>query len=111
MPKTKIKTSVHNTIAFQGEPGANSQMACHEAFPKMQTLPCATFEDAFAAVTRARKAGPDGEARQAHDALVVLTRGERGDLVWVAHRKNVGERAAARRRARSALRDRAAEGS
>ncbi len=54
MPKTKIKTTVHNTIAFQGEPGANSQMACHEAFSKMQTLPCATFEDAFAAVNEGR---------------------------------------------------------
>jgi prephenate dehydratase len=39
-----------NTIAFQGEPGANSHMACLEVFPSMIALPCATFEDVFAAV-------------------------------------------------------------
>jgi prephenate dehydratase len=39
-----------NTIAFQGEPGANSDMACHAAFPYMTTLPCPTFEAAMAAV-------------------------------------------------------------
>src|SRR6478672_247755 len=39
-----------NTIAFQGEAGANSDMACHAAFPYMATLPCPTFETAMAAV-------------------------------------------------------------
>ncbi len=39
-----------NTIAFQGEPGANSDMACHAAFPDMTTLPCPTFESAMGAV-------------------------------------------------------------
>lgn len=38
-------------IAYQGEPGANSHLACLEAYPSWQPLPCATFEDAFAAVT------------------------------------------------------------
>lgn len=38
------------TIAFQGLPGAYSDLACRAAFPEMQTLPCASFEDAFAAV-------------------------------------------------------------
>ncbi len=47
-----------NTIAFQGEPGANSHMACLEVFPSMIALPCATFEDVFAAVK-------DGQARLA----------------------------------------------
>jgi prephenate dehydratase len=37
-------------ISFQGEPGANSHIACAERFPDMEPLPCATFEDAFAAV-------------------------------------------------------------
>ena len=37
-------------IAFQGEPGANSHLACRDAFPSMEALPCATFEDALAAV-------------------------------------------------------------
>ncbi|WP_371421349.1 prephenate dehydratase [Tardiphaga sp.] len=38
-------------IAFQGEPGANSHIAIVEAFPNAEPLPCATFEDALAAIT------------------------------------------------------------
>ncbi|HWV51961.1 prephenate dehydratase [Pseudorhodoplanes sp.] len=38
-------------ISFQGEPGANSHLACREAYPDFEPMPCATFEDAFAAVT------------------------------------------------------------
>ncbi len=38
-------------IAYQGEPGANSHIACREAFPQLQPLACATFEDALAAVS------------------------------------------------------------
>ena len=37
-------------IAYQGEPGANSHLACREAFPALEPVPCATFEDALAAV-------------------------------------------------------------
>jgi len=37
-------------IAFQGEPGAYSHQACHEARPDMAALPCHTFEDVIAAV-------------------------------------------------------------
>jgi prephenate dehydratase len=37
-------------ISFQGERGANSEIACNEVFPDWQALPCATFEDAFAAL-------------------------------------------------------------
>jgi prephenate dehydratase len=38
------------TIAFQGAPGAYSDLACRRVFPAMTTLPCAAFEDAFAAL-------------------------------------------------------------
>jgi prephenate dehydratase len=38
------------TIAYQGEPGANSHIACVDNYPDLNPLPCATFEDAFAAV-------------------------------------------------------------
>jgi prephenate dehydratase len=38
-------------IVFQGEPGANSHLAIHEAYPDCEAVPCATFEDAFAAIT------------------------------------------------------------
>ncbi|WP_235738907.1 prephenate dehydratase [Nocardioides alcanivorans] len=37
-------------IAYQGEPGANSDIACREVRPDLEPLPCASFEDAFAAV-------------------------------------------------------------
>jgi len=37
-------------IAYQGEPGANSHLACRDAYPDMEPLPCPTFEDALAAV-------------------------------------------------------------
>lgn len=43
-----------NTIAFQGELGAYSNLACKKAFPDMEPLPCPTFEDAFAAVEEGR---------------------------------------------------------
>lgn len=45
-----------NLIAFQGEPGANSHIACQQTHPDWEPLPCPTFEDAFAAVS-------EGQAR------------------------------------------------
>jgi len=39
-----------NAIAFQGAHGAYSDMACRAVFPGRPTLPCASFEDTFAAV-------------------------------------------------------------
>ena len=38
-------------IVFQGEPGANSHLACREAYPDYEPVACPTFEDAFAAVS------------------------------------------------------------
>jgi prephenate dehydratase len=38
-------------VAYQGEPGANSQIACEQALPDHVPLACATFEDTFAAVS------------------------------------------------------------
>src|SRR4051795_5314532 len=43
---TKLKK-----IAFQGERGANSHIANVEAYPDAEPLPCATFEDALAAIS------------------------------------------------------------
>ncbi|CAB4752117.1 unannotated protein [freshwater metagenome] len=37
-------------IAYQGEPGANSHIVCQEHYPDLEALPCASFEDVFAAV-------------------------------------------------------------
>jgi prephenate dehydratase len=47
---------VSQRISYQGEPGANSHMAAKEAHPELEPMPCATFEDALAAVK-------SGEAR------------------------------------------------
>ena len=38
-------------IAFQGEPGAYSHLACNEAYPEFEPVPCESFDDAFAAVS------------------------------------------------------------
>jgi prephenate dehydratase len=43
--------STGKRIVFQGEPGANSHLAIREAYPDCEAVPCATFEDAFAAIT------------------------------------------------------------
>ena len=43
-----------NTIASQGMPGAYSELACRQVEPGMTTLPCPSFEDAFAAVREGR---------------------------------------------------------
>ena len=37
-------------IAFQGEPGANSHIACQNCYPDMDVMACATFEQTFAAL-------------------------------------------------------------
>lgn len=37
-------------IAYQGEPGANSHLACTEAFPELEPISYPTFEDALASV-------------------------------------------------------------
>jgi prephenate dehydratase len=53
-----VASKTDNIIAFQGLPGAYSDLACRAVFPAMTTLPCESFEDAFAAVR-------DGAARLA----------------------------------------------
>jgi prephenate dehydratase len=53
---SKRNMSKRRKIAFQGEPGANSHIACAEAYSGYEPLPCPTFEDAFAAVRTGRAA-------------------------------------------------------
>ena len=48
--------SKRKKIAFQGEPGANSHIACNLAYRNYEPLSCPTFEDAFAAVRTGRAA-------------------------------------------------------
>lgn len=50
-PATKPKSAEPaRRISYQGEPGANSHLACREAYPGFEPMPCATFEDTLAAV-------------------------------------------------------------
>ncbi len=44
------------SIAFQGQPGAYSHLACRDAYPGHEPLPCESFEDAFEAVVQGRAA-------------------------------------------------------
>jgi prephenate dehydratase len=47
MPATRAASG---RIAYQGERGANSHLACRELNPRLQPVACPTFEDALAAV-------------------------------------------------------------
>ena len=68
-------TDPANTIAFQGESGAYGDLACRTAYPNMATLPCATFEDTFAAV---------GEGR-ASKAMIAIDNSVAGRVADVHH--------------------------
>ena len=51
---TQQTANPDTVIAFQGELGAYSHMAAKSKFPNMDVMPCASFEDALAAVQRGR---------------------------------------------------------
>ena len=51
---TTISPPSDNLIAFQGSAGAYSDLACRTMFPQRTSLPCASFEDTFAAVREGR---------------------------------------------------------
>src|SRR5258706_15817282 len=44
------KLPASERVSYQGEPGANSHLACVEVFPGFEPMACPTFEDAIAAV-------------------------------------------------------------
>lgn len=50
------EAAASSLISFQGVAGAYSDMACRAVHPEMTTLPCASFEDTFAAVNEGRAA-------------------------------------------------------
>jgi prephenate dehydratase len=60
-------------IAYQGESGANSHIACLEAAPDHQPLACPTFEDAFQSVE-------SGKAERAMIAIENTTAGRVADV-------------------------------
>lgn len=64
-----------NIVLFQGERGANSHLACLNAFPDLEPMPCATFEDAIAGVRQG----------QAHYALIPIENSVAGRVADVHH--------------------------
>lgn len=69
-------------IAYQGEPGANSHIACIEMFPAHEPMPCGTFEDAFQAVN-------DGEAALAMIPIDNSVAGRVADIHHLLPRSNL----------------------
>ena len=69
-------------IAYQGEPGANSHIACLEAYPTCEPVPCGTFEDAFQAVA-------DGEAQLAMIPIDNSVAGRVADIHHLLPRSNL----------------------
>jgi prephenate dehydratase len=49
--RTGTAMTAPKKIVFQGEPGANSHLASRDVYPDYEPVPCATFEDAFAAIS------------------------------------------------------------
>ncbi|WOR14946.1 prephenate dehydratase [Hyphomonas sp. FCG-A18] len=60
-------------IAYQGERGANSHIACKDVYPDFEAMPCRTFEDVFAAVE-------SGEAQLAMIPVENTIAGRVGDI-------------------------------
>ncbi|WP_420346240.1 prephenate dehydratase [Pelagibius sp.] len=75
MVEAPAAAASQNTIAFQGVPGAYSDMACRAVFPEMTTLSCVSFEDTFAAVR-------DGRARL---AMIPIENSSAGRVADIHH--------------------------
>jgi prephenate dehydratase len=69
-------------IAYQGEPGANSHIACIEAYPTHEPLACGTFEDAFQAVR-------DGDAQLAMIPIENTVAGRVADIHHLLPKANL----------------------
>ena len=63
-------------IAYQGEAGANSHIACSQMYPTMTPMPCRTFEDCFNAVE-------SGEAALAMIPVENTIAGRVGDIHYL----------------------------
>ena len=62
-------------IAYQGEPGANSHLVCKQHYPDWLAVPCASFEDVFAAV----------ENREAELAMIPIDNSIAGRVADIHH--------------------------
>jgi prephenate dehydratase len=70
-----LKTPAKLRIAYQGEPGANSHIACLEVYPEAEPVALATFEEAFAAV----------EAREVAYAMIPVENSVAGRVADIHH--------------------------
>ncbi len=52
MPEQYLSHDTAQVVAYQGEPGAYSHLACKHTFPEWQSVHCATFFDALQMVER-----------------------------------------------------------
>jgi prephenate dehydratase len=68
-------TKKKKIIVFQGEPGANSDIAAREAYAEYESVPCPTFEDAFAAVS----------SREADLAMIPIENSVAGRVADIHH--------------------------
>ncbi len=72
---TKSAKPPADRIVYQGEPGANSHLACREAYPDLEAVACATFEDALQAV----------KAREARLAMIPIDNSTAGRVADIHH--------------------------
>jgi prephenate dehydratase len=72
---TQNPQSIAGPVAFQGAPGANSDLACRQVFPGVPTLPCIAFEDVFAAVREGR----------AERAMIPIENSQNGRVTDIHH--------------------------
>lgn len=70
-----MSAEIAGPVAFQGAPGANSDLACRQVFPGIPTLPCVAFEDVFAAVR-------DGRAER---AMIPVENSQAGRVADIHH--------------------------
>ena len=75
MSDTESETPARGRIAYQGEPGANSHIVCRRDYPEMEAVPCASFEDVFAAV----------EAGEADLAMIPIDNSIAGRVADIHH--------------------------
>ncbi|MBU2320075.1 MAG: prephenate dehydratase, partial [Gammaproteobacteria bacterium] len=52
MPDQHLTLDAMQVVAYQGEPGAYSHLACKHTFPDWTSIHCATFVDALQMVER-----------------------------------------------------------
>jgi prephenate dehydratase len=67
-------------IAYQGEPGSNSHLVCKQHYPDWEAVPCASFEDVFAAVE-----GGDGIEPSAELAMIPIDNSIAGRVADIHH--------------------------